>query len=367
MASGLPDRLERGACGCGALEERSLVQRQALTNPWRWKCRYVIGLALLTHAASAQQPVSPGSTGAASPPSQPPPREIAATAFERGKELLGNGKAEEALIEFERAYSVLPAYQVLYYVGDANFRLERWAKAREALERYLDLGASQLSPAQIDEVRTNLEILTQRTASLSLSSNVAGAEVHVNGARLEPTKFSGLILDGGEHQIRVVKPGFHPLEQTIHATEGQTLHLVVQLMPRGEAPAEALVIPAPVASAALPPLPYEEEERMPSWVPWSITGALAAAWATTAALAIKARHDRNIIERPGVSSERIDDARRTHLTLAVVSDVLLASTLASAGVSAYLTWWDEPGRQTTRDPKQRQGGVGFSAGISWDF
>jgi hypothetical protein len=346
------------------------VQGRALTNPWRSKCRYLIGLALLTRAAWAQHPTDPASTGAAAPPSQPPPREIAATAFEHGKELLRNGKADEALVEFERAYAVLPAYQVLYYVGDANFRLGRWAKAREALERYLDLGASQLSPAQTDEVRQNLELLTQRTASVSLSSNVAGAEVHVDGARLEPTKLSGLILDGGEHQIRVVKPGFHPLEQTIRATGGQSLHLVVQLMPRGEAPTVAIVVPssmpAPAPSAILPSLDHEEQ-RMPRWLPWAVTGTLAAAWGTTAALAVNAQHARGRIERPGVSSERIDDARRIHLTLAVVSDVLLASTLASAGVSAYLTWWDESGGQSTQDPNQRQRGAGFLTGVSWDF
>jgi hypothetical protein len=46
-----------------------------------------------------------------------------------------------------------------------------------------------------------------------------------------------------------------------------------------------------------------------------------------------------VIERPGTPAPQIDDARRLHQTLAIVSDVLLASTLVSAGVSAYVTWW----------------------------
>jgi len=75
----------------------------------------------------------------------------------------------------------------------------------------------------------------------------------------------------------------------------------------------------------------------------TLTGVLAAGWMTTAGLAIKARHDRNIIERPGTPPQQIDDAQRLHRTLAIVSDVLLASTLVSGGVSAYLTWWPRSG------------------------
>jgi eukaryotic-like serine/threonine-protein kinase len=191
----------------------------------------------LPASSPSQQPSALASPGAASPPSaaQPSPLEIAPAAFERGRALLERGDAEEALVEFERAYSVLPAYEVLYYVADANYQLQRWAKAREALERYRDLGATDLTPEQVEEVRKILAWLMERTASLSLSSNVAGAEVSIDGVRLESTKLSGLVLDKGDHVILVKKAGFQPLEQTISVTEGQTLHLVVQLIPDGEA------------------------------------------------------------------------------------------------------------------------------------
>ena len=47
-----------------------------------------------------------------------------------------------------------------------------------------------------------------------------------------------------------------------------------------------------------------------------------------AALAIKARHDRDAIEHPGTPADKIDSARNVHKALAIASDVLLASTLA---------------------------------------
>ena len=112
--------------------------------------------------------------------------------------------------------------------------------------------------------------------------------------------------------------------------------------------------------------PAVREKPLSLWVPWSITGALAAGWITTGALALKARHDRNIIERPGTSDERIDSARRLHLTLAIVSDVLLASTLGSAGWSAYLTWWSEEPAQTAGAQQSLRGG-GPALSISGRF
>jgi predicted metal-binding membrane protein len=102
-------------------------------------------------------------------------------------------------------------------------------------------------------------------------------------------------------------------------------------------------------------------------VPWAITGVLTAAWATTAALAIQARHDRDTIERPGTSAERIDDARQLHVTLAVVSDVFLVSALASAGVSAYLTWWSSPAASTAPSTASLPHPSGFVIGARGHF
>lgn len=307
------------------------------------------------------------------------PRDAAAAAFHRGVELQKAGALADALAQFEQAYRLSPAYPVLYYIGAASADLQRWARARQAFELYLELGSAELAPERIAEVRVHLEELNKHTATLTLSLNVPGAEIHVDGAKLEPTKISGLILETGEHVVRVSKQGFQPLEQTVEASTGENLHLVVPLsplvaedgLPLGDpslaagavGPKTARMPPASDASLQLEP------SGVPLWLPWTITGALAVSWATTAALAVQARHDRDAIEKPGVPVERIDDARHLHRTLAVVSDVLLASTLASAGISAYLTWWSEPPPRPSAKaaaPRQRSS-RGLSLGVSGNF
>jgi hypothetical protein len=278
-------------------------------------------------------------------------RAAAGKAFDRGKLLWDAGELAEALVEFEAAYQLSPRYEVLYHIGAVHLQLEHWAQARRAFELYLQLGADELSQQQVEEVRVHLEEANRHTATLTLTLNVPGAQVQVDGATVEPTTISGLVLETGEHVVRVSKPGFQPLEQVVRASHGENVHLVLPLVPIAPpsdiAEAAAPVPARPIASeaagildsAAAPPV---SAQQMPLWVPWTISGVLATGWLTTAALAIKARHDRDIIERPGTSPERIDSARRLHVTLAVVSDVLLASTLTSTGISAYLSWWSEP-------------------------
>ena len=283
----------------------------------------------------------------------------AAAAFSRALELQAKGDPSAALNEFERAYDILPAYEVLYFVGALSAELGRWARARRAFEGYLALGEGKLLPDRIAEVRLHLAELEKRTATLTLILNVSGVDVHIDGTPVESTQVSGLILDTGTHVLRVSKPGFQELEQTVHAVEGENLRVVLPLLP------SARTAPEPAGTAIPQQAPAVESQRSPTWLPWAVTGALGAGWATTAALAIKARHDRNIIERPGTSAERIDDARHLHETLAVVSDILLAATLASAGVSAYLTWWSED------TPANRSAGGlepdGAALGISGQF
>lgn len=338
------------------------------------------GTAVAPAASGAPAPAAP-----AAPPSPSDPGEAveaAHSAFQRGKALRESGDLRGALREFERAYELSPAYQVLYFVGALNVELQQWARARQAFELYLQLGAGQLGPERIAEVQRHLEELSKHTATLTLTLNVAGADVQVDGAKLTSTTISGLILDTGEHVVRVSKPGFQPLEQVVRADVGENLHLVLPLAPLVSSEAEAGIAqsaPAPPPSPnPLNAAPVARDQTGTPWIPWAITGALGVGWATTAALAIQARHDRDLLERPGTSDARIDSARQLHLTLAVVSDVLLAATLASAGVSAYLTWWAEPAQgsagSATGQGSLAPRGLGlrgvpaeFSAGISGRF
>jgi len=292
-----------------------------------------------TASSSPNAPGAASTAGAASTDIEA--NDVAAdAAFQRGIELSDRGDLVAALVQYERAYELSPAYQVQYNIGIVSYQLQRWAHARRAFQLYLRLGGPALSPERKEKVNAFITDLSTKTAMWRLTFNVTGAEVHIDGEPVESNEMTGLILDPGEHRVRVSKPGFEPLEQVLHATDGQDMQVVLPLarLNAGEA---ALPPQSPFGSPSLPRVEMAPADsgRVSLWVPWTVTGMLATGWLTTAALAIKARHDRDIIERPGTPSERIDDAQRLHRTLAIVSDVLLASTLVSGGVSAYLTWW----------------------------
>jgi len=314
-------------------------------------------------------PAAPPSAATPSPATRSD-HDAASASFNRGLELLRKEAHAEALAEFERAYELSPVYQVLYYIGALNVRLERWARARRAFDLYLKLGGPHLSAQRVDEVHAHLDELSQKTATLTLTLNVPGADVQVDGAPVKATEVSGLILDSGEHVVSVSKPGFKPLEQSLRATDGENVHLVLPLARSGtDEPTPAPHrLPEQTSSSNQPRIPLDRlEESTPLWIPWTVTGALAAGWATTAGLAIKARHDRNAIERPETPDARIEDARKLHMTLAVISDILLASTLASAGVSAYLTWWPDTSAPASSGSGGASGADGLSLGFSGRF
>jgi hypothetical protein len=257
-------------------------------------------------------------------------------AFNLGSELYELGRHQEALDQFELAYRLRPTFEVLYNVAGANLQLGRWAHARRALELYLKLGAGQVPEVRVLQVQHILEQLKPKTATLTLNMNVQPAEVRIDATPIELLDLTDVVVEPGEHELHVTKPGFRPEQRTVRLAHGERLQIVLQLMPEVTTP-----VVAPAAALVPAPAPIVDRGIDRRWLCWGITSALAVGWGTTAGLAIKARHDRNIIERPGTPAEDIDDAQRLHRRLALASDVLLASTLASAGVAAYFTWWQD--------------------------
>src|SRR5690606_16554980 len=67
-----------------------------------------------------------GNKGAAGEKAEKPSQENmreARTRYDRGTKLYHDGAYEQALIEFERAYELAPAYRILYNIGQAAMLL----------------------------------------------------------------------------------------------------------------------------------------------------------------------------------------------------------------------------------------------------
>jgi tetratricopeptide (TPR) repeat protein len=312
-----------------------------------------------SEAPASDTPAEPGAATAED-------REAAAyEAFNRGADLYEQRRFEESLAEYERAYELSPSYPVLYNIGGLSLQLERWARARRAFELYLKLGGAELAPERVAEIKRTLDELKARTGTLTLNMNVPPDQVKIDSSPVEVLEISGLVVDPGERVLYVSKPGFRPLELTVHVNRGERTQVLVQLFP--DAPPNVRSQSDPLEPV---PAPVVDRGIDPRWLAWGITGALAVGWGTTALLAIKARHDRDSIEQPGTPPEDIEDAQQLHKTLAIVSDVLLVSTLASAGVAAYFTWWSDdttPAPQAHSGTPPRVSHEGWMMGVSGRF
>jgi len=85
------------------------------------------------------------------------------------------------------------------------------------------------------------------------------------------------------------------------------------------------------------------------WIAWGVTGALAAGTLTTGIIALGAHSDQTELkESMGASRAELDDADSKVQTWALVTDVLAAATVVSAGVSLYLTLKPPSGQEAVQ-------------------
>lgn len=321
---------------------------------------WALGLALLACLASssvafaqAADPVAGGSAspattdGAAATPSpeekaasEQAAREEAAQRFQRGLGFYGDGDYALALIEFDRAYQLVPDYRVLYNIGQVSIQLARFARARMALEQYLAEGGTAIPEDRAIDVNRDLRMLVDRTAHLEVTSSQAGAEVSIDDRSVGETPLAGaLLLDAGEHQIVLKKKGFQTVTRRVVLAGAERLPLTIELLPAEQEQVVVVQKPDPVKE----PPPVDKVERRgpdPAVFAWIATGVLAAAATTTGILGLEAkgRHDEATSHPidPDDEDEILAMASEAQ-ALFLACDILMVGTAAAFGTSLYLT------------------------------
>jgi hypothetical protein len=290
-----------------------------------------IGLAMIAAAAllvgAPALATESSDKGAPAPTSAASERadEEASTRFRRGLERFEEGDYTLALVEFERAYQLAPNYKALYNIALVNMQLGRYAAAYHAFSRYLHDGGTGISAARRQEVQRSLDSLALRTATVELSTNVAAAEVSLDGKTVDPAQLAGpMLLDAGEHALRATAPGYATATRTVvlagadHATVRLTLTLL--------APAR------PVSPTA------ESPSRTLFWPGFVATGALAAGAIVAGVVTLDARSSLSDMQSsPGSDpTEREHEANRANVA-SIVSDVCTGLAIVVGGVSIYLS------------------------------
>ena len=283
-----------------------------------------LGVTTPAFAEDAQ----PAAGASAQPPSEAAIKE-ARDHYEAGLALYSDGEFQRAAIEFDRAYELVPNYRALYNIGQVRIQLHNYARAMKALQAYLKEGGDKISADRKKSVADDLEMLSTRTALLTVETNEEGAEIIVDGevAGTAPLP-EPLLLDTGDHRIGARKPGFVPRENSITLASRDTLSMRIDL--QKEELNKPVVVVAPTQA------PTDRTAWI--WGTWSATAALAVGAGVTGGLGIKAANElddkRNTL---GATRDELDSAQSRAQTLLNTSTVLGIGAVVTGGVALYLT------------------------------
>ncbi len=149
--------------------------------------------------------------------------------FQRGVGAFEAGRFEEALAAFQEAYRLKPHPSVRLNMAACYEELDR---PLEALIHYRAFLAEsrQVSPERAREVKRSIREAERRVARLELDVAPDGARVIIDEAesRRAPV-LDPVLLNPGEHRVRVEMPGYVPLERRVRLRRGERKRLDLRL------------------------------------------------------------------------------------------------------------------------------------------
>ena len=277
--------------------------------------------------------------------------------FDQGISLYEDGDYSLALIEFERAYELVPNYRVLYNIGQVSIQLRQYARARQALEQYLSTGANSIDPQREAEVQADIQMLKSRTAYVSIEVQQPGVTLWIDETPRGTTPLSGpLLVDAGQHRIELRKPGYRAEQRfvTLAGGEEQTLRFELQVIDRSPKTVEKQTIVVRDTGV--------DARSTWVWLGVGATGVLAAGAVATGVLGLsEASTLEELRNTPGASRQELDDAQSRARRMFIATDVLGLAALAMGGVTLYAVFsaGDEEAKAVT-DVKVSYSGSGVT-------
>jgi hypothetical protein len=163
------------------------------------------------------------------------PVEAAREHFRRGVDLYRDGAFDAASVEFSRAYEIAPNYRILYNIAQVQAERHDHAAALAQYEAYLAAGGTELSAERIQEVRTEIQRMRSRVATLVVRSEPAGVTLLVDGESRGLAQ-GNLVVNSGARALRAEKPGYETVDMKVELAGGDLQRVTFQLVPRSTEP-----------------------------------------------------------------------------------------------------------------------------------
>jgi hypothetical protein len=274
---------------------------------------------------------------------------------------------QDARFLLEKAYSIVPSPNLLYWIGMTHLGLEDAVRARAYFLRFLSESETwrltAIKPDLLAATRVEIARLEKTLPRLELSVSQAEAKIYIDGEFVGRTPLAGPIyLTQGPHQLIIIKAGFARHAARIHLTgAGRTTPMSVTLYTEVEHIRRTKVFRETEARRIEAQRRYLEtrqrmaldaERRRATYAKWAnitlITGAVLASVSLTCGI-ITMHYDDNVEnavpDTPwtdiSADQEKADFFRTT--TIAA-----LGATLLSLGVSTWFTQLAIPPRSALR-------------------
>lgn len=258
------------------------------------------------------------------------PVEEATVHFKRGTEFYDENDFRGALIEFKRAYELVPSWKILFNIGQVEMELKNYAGALAAYTRYLREGGPDVPAGRVAQVNADIERLKGRVGRIGIRTT-DGAEVLVDDLSVGHAPLpEPVLVNAGRHEVKVMMAGHPPQTRVIDVAGQQELTLVLPLA----VPTAVEEAPATVQQDRSPRPP----SKLPMVVSWSVTGALAAT-AGVFAVMTYTRDSRleELRDTYPVDKQALEDQADRRRSAALLADGFAAAALVASGVSLYLT------------------------------
>ncbi len=261
------------------------------------------------------------------PPAHDAKSDEASQRFKSGVASYKDKDFTAALVDFKRAYELLPNYNVLYNLGQTARELKDYAAALSAFERYLRDGGAKISPARRKEVSAAVDDLRKRVGKITLKNLVDGTEIAVDDLPVGVSPLAEpMVVNAGRHKLSVTASGYAPLQRMVDVASMEEATVSLELVKIETA-----------APRVEPPPPEKKGPPLFVWGALAGTAALTVGASVTGGLAVAAHGSLKTAlgTFPG-NPATISAAQSKTRTFAEATDVLGGFAVAGAAATVVL-------------------------------
>jgi len=152
-------------------------------------------------------------------------------AIERGVRLREQGKDDEALAEFQRAYEESPTPRARAQMGLAEQALGQWVAADRDLRGATETHGDTWIESRRSVLESALKTIAGHLGSLEVRGKGASGDVYVDGVKVGTLPMEGARrVEVGTRTLEVRAPGFYPVSRPIIVLPGETTRETLDLV-----------------------------------------------------------------------------------------------------------------------------------------